>query len=257
MNRQIAIVTGAAGSFGAAISQSLLDVGYAVAATDLDHAALERLGQQLGYPEHLKTFAMDITDPAQVEEGARQIMARMGTNTTVLVNNAGIIGRGFCTSEKSVSMSKQVIDVNLTGAFNCTSVFSRQMARLKYGRIINIASVAGIWGAAGGAAYAASKAGLIKASESWARELGPMNISVTAIAPGICKTNMLNRFVENEAVSAAAVDEAKIVKSIVPVGRWGTPEDVAEVVTFLATCKTNYLNGTVIPIDGGMRIGAL
>ncbi|WP_137936797.1 SDR family NAD(P)-dependent oxidoreductase [Chitinivorax sp. B] len=256
MSRQIAVVTGAAGGFGAAISKSLLEVGYAVAATDRDPAALERLGQYLGYPEHLKTFVMDVTDADQVEQAALDITERLGPNLTVLVNNAGIIGRGFCLSEKSVALSRQVIDVNLTGAFNCTAVFSRLMARLKYGRIINIASVAGIWGSAGGAAYAASKAGLIKASESWARELGPLNISVTAIAPGICKTNMLTQFVDQEAV-AMSVDETKIVKSIVPVGRWGTPEDIAEVVTFLATCKSNYLNAAVIPIDGGMRVGTL
>ncbi|MCW7539470.1 SDR family NAD(P)-dependent oxidoreductase [Aquabacterium sp. A7-Y] len=255
MKRQIAIVTGAAGGFGAAISKSLLEVGYAVAATDLDAAKLERLVQRLGAHEDLKTFVMDVTDPDQVEQCAAAIAESMGPNITVLVNNAGIIGRGFSLAEKSVLLSRQVIDVNLTGAFNCTSAFSRHMARLKYGRIINIASVAGLWGAAGGAAYAASKAGLIKASESWARELGPLNISVTAIAPGICKTEMLDRFVDSEA--AMSVDEAKIVKSIVPVGRWGVPEDIAEVVTFLATCKTNYLNATVIPMDGGMRVGTL
>lgn len=110
-------------------------------------------------------------------------------------------------------------------------------------------------GAGGGAAYAASKAGLIKASESWAQELGQFNISVTAIAPGICKTNMSKPF-EQEGINDTVADE-RLVRSIVPVGRWGTPEDVAEVVTFLATCKTNYLNAAVIPMDGGMRVGTL
>ncbi|GGY14834.1 SDR family NAD(P)-dependent oxidoreductase [Paludibacterium paludis] len=255
MSRQIAVVTGAAGGFGAAISSALLEVGYAVAATDADAGALERLGGHLGYPEHLKTFVMDVTDAAAVEQAAELIAERMGPGITVLVNNAGIIGRSYCLAQKSIELSARVIDVNLTGAFNCTAVFSRRMAALKYGRIINIASVAGIWGAAGGAAYAASKAGLISASESWARELGPLNISVTAIAPGICKTQMLGQFIDQE--TAQSADEARIIKSIVPVGRWGTPEDVAEVVTFLATCKTNYLNATVIPMDGGMRVGSL
>jgi 3-oxoacyl-[acyl-carrier protein] reductase len=129
------------------------------------------------------------------------------------------------------------------------------MARLKYGRIINIASIAGIWGAAGGSAYAASKAGVISATESWGRELGPLNISVTAVAPGICKTEMLAQFVDPHMIDTP--EEEKIVRSIVPVGRWGTPEDVAEVVGFLASCKTNYLNTTVIPLDGGMRVGTL
>ncbi|UGA37328.1 SDR family oxidoreductase [Chromobacterium haemolyticum] len=83
---------------------------------------------------------------------------------------------------------------------------------------------------------------------------GPLNICVTAIAPGICKTKMLGQFVDRQMVEHS--DET-IVKSIVPVGRWGLPEDIAEVVTFLATCKTNYLNATVIPLDGGMRVGTL
>ncbi|WP_338848531.1 SDR family NAD(P)-dependent oxidoreductase [Massilia sp. W12] len=255
MTQQIAVVTGAGGGFGAAITQALLDVGYAVAATDLNAQALHDLRAHLQQHPRLSTFEMDVTDAASVEQAAQAISQSMDGVITVLVNNAGIIGRAYCIAEKSIDLSRQVIDVNLTGAFNCTAVFSRYMARNKYGRIVNIASVAGIWGAAGGAAYAASKAGLIKASESWARELGPLNISVTAVAPGICKTNMLNKFVDEEAQMSA--DEAKLVKSIVPVGRWGTPDDVAEVVTFLATCKTNYLNAAVIAMDGGMRVGTL
>lgn len=255
MSRQIAVVTGAGGGFGAAISKSLLDVGYAVAAVDRDAGLLDRLGRQLAYPEHLRTFVGDVSLAEQVERVADSILAVQGPNITVLVNNAGILGRGYCIAEKSLALSRRVIDVNLTGAFNCTSVISRQMARQKYGRIINIASVAGLWGAAGAAAYAASKAGLIKASESWARELGPLNICVTAIAPGICKTGMLDQFVEHD--GAPTVDEARIAKSIVPVGRWGVPEDIAEVVSFLATCKTNYLNAAVIAMDGGMRVGTL
>lgn len=257
MTRQVAVVTGAAGGFGLAISRQLLEVGYVVAATDVDAAALDLLAQHLDRPAGLKVFTMDVTDYPGVERAADAIKASLGSNITVLINNAGIIGRGFCLSENGFSESRKVIDVNLCGAFNCTSVFSKFMAKLKYGRIINIASVAGIWGAAGGSAYAASKAGLIKASESWARELGPLNISVTAIAPGICKTNMLKSFLEKEATGPASSSEDKFVKSIVPIGRWGTPEDIAEMVIFLATCKTNYLNATVIPMDGGMRVGTL
>lgn len=255
MSPQIAVVTGAAGGFGAAICEALLNVGYAVAATDIDAASLAALGEHLSHPQGLRTFVMDVTDVQSVERAAARIAQEWSPSITVLVNNAGIIGRSFCLSEKSPAESRQVIDVNLTGAFNCTAVFSRCMARLKYGRIVNIASIAGIWGAAGGAAYAASKAGLIKASESWARELGPLNISVTAIAPGICKTNMLSKFVEQDV--REPLEDGGIVKAIVPIGRWGTPDDVAEVVTFLATCKTNYLNSTVIPMDGGMRVGSL
>ncbi|AOM39406.1 SDR family NAD(P)-dependent oxidoreductase [Xenorhabdus hominickii] len=255
MSRQIAVVTGAAGGFGTAISKVLLDIGYLVAATDVSNEKLTLLKERLGQPESLSTFTMDVTVPDSVEAAAQQIADTLGQSITVLVNNAGIINRGFCLSDKGIGESAKVIDVNLTGAFNCTSVFARRMARLKYGRIINIASIAGIWGAAGSAAYGASKAGLISATESWGRELGPLNISVTAVAPGICKTDMMEQFVNADSMEAAGED--KIARSVVPVGRWGTPEDVAEVVGFLASCKTNYLNTTVIPLDGGMRVGAM
>lgn len=95
----------------------------------------------------------------------------------------------------------------------------------------------------------------MKASASWGRELGPLNIVVTALAPGICKTKMFGQFVDTEKLASA--DEEKMVRAIVPVGRLGTPYDVAEVVTILATCKTNYVNGTVIEMDGGMRVDQL
>ncbi len=255
MSTQIAVVTGAAGGFGSAIAKSLLEVGYHVVATDINAGALDQLVDHLGQQDRLTCMLMDVTDLDSVTQLANEIHTKLNSPLTVLINNAGVLEKNFCLNEQGPRDAKRVIDINLTGCFNCTSVFSRYMARIKYGRIVNIASVAGIWGAAGGSAYAASKAGLIKASESWARELGPLNISVMAIAPGICKTNMYGQFVEEEKV--ADPNETKIVKSIVPIGRLGTPEDIAEVVTFLATCKTNYLNATVIPIDGGMRVGSL
>lgn len=255
MSTQVAVVTGAAGGFGRAITKSFIAVGYHVVATDLDRNALEELNHWLGSPQNITCMSMDVVDIESIEAVARHVETTVSNSMTVLVNNAGIIDKNFCLNENSLAIAKKIIDVNLTGCFNCASIFSKYMAKLRYGRIINIASVAGIWGAAGASAYAASKAGLIKASESWARELGPLNVSVTAVAPGICKTNMFGQFLDEDKVPSP--EEDKIVKSIVPVGRLGSPDDVAEVVTFLATCKTNYLNATVIEMDGGMRVGAL
>lgn len=255
MSQQVAVVTGAAGGFGSAITHTLLNIGYQVAATDVRAKPLAQLADQLGHPPGLRTFVMDVTQEEAIRETAQQIASQPDTALTVLVNNAGVIERSFCLAERGLSGAARVLNVNLLGTFNCTAVFSRYMARLKYGRIINIASVAGIWGAAGGSAYAASKAGVISATESWGRELGPLNISVTAVAPGICKTEMLSQFVDPHMIDSPG--EEKIVRSIVPVGRWGTPDDVAEVVGFLASCKTNYLNTAVITLDGGMRVGTL
>lgn len=253
--QQIALVTGAAGGFGSAICASLLQVGYHVLAADINGEALEKLTEILGFPQNLRCCVMDVCDVESIEVAVNSISQQPDTTLSVLVNNAGVISKNFCLQDQGPADAKRVVDINLTGAINCASVVSRVMGKQRYGRIINMASVAGIWGASGGSAYAASKAGLIKASESWARELGPLNIVVTAVAPGICVTDMLGKFVGQDQVPDAS--DSRVVKSIVPIGRLGTPQDVAEVVTFLATCKTNFINGAVIEMDGGMRVGQL
>ncbi len=256
MTKQIALVTGAAGGFGCAIGKALHDVGYHVVLADISQQRLEALAEHLGPSPRLTYMVMDVCDIGQVQAVAEAIQAKVGENINVLVNNAGILDKNYCLQDNGPAAADRIFDVNLKGCFNCTSVFSRLMAAKRYGRIINIASIAGVWGASGGSAYAASKAGLIKASESWARELGPLNIVVTAVAPGICKTNMFGQFVDEDKKSLADTRQ-KIEKSMVPSGRFGSPEDVAEVVTFLATCKTTFINGTVIEMDGGMRVGQI
>lgn len=255
MTGNIAVVTGASGGLGSAIVAVLLEAGYRVAAADVDANALDGLADSFDRSPDLACFVTDVTCAESVQRTASAIVEKWGADIELLVNNAGVLDRSFCVNDENQEKAVQVINVNLIGAFRCTGAFTRYMMRRRQGRIINIASVAGIWGAGGGAAYAASKAGLIKASESWAQELGQFNISVTAIAPGICMTNMSRPF-DTQGVSDKATDQ-RIVRSLVPVGRWGTPDDVAEVVKFLATCKTNYLNATVIPLDGGMRVGSL
>ncbi|BFM08079.1 SDR family NAD(P)-dependent oxidoreductase [Halioxenophilus aromaticivorans] len=256
MSKQVALVTGAAGGFGSAIGRSLHDVGYHVVLADISQQRLEALSEHLGASSRYTYMVMDVCDITQVQAVADTIQANVGENINVLVNNAGILEKNYCLQDTGPPAADKIFDVNLKGCFNCTSVLSRKMAKQRYGRIINIASIAGVWGASGGSAYAASKAGLIKASESWARELGPLNIVVTAVAPGICKTNMFGQFINVEKASASE-NASKLEKSMVPSGRFGTPEDIAEVVTFLATCKTTFINGTVIEMDGGMRVGQI
>lgn len=255
MAQQIALITGAAGGFGEAIARALLEKGYHVVLTDTNITQLEHLKNDL-LPIYSKVTAlnMDVTEMSSVKDVLASLQSLSG-ELSVLVNNAGIIGTRFCMDEKCPAEAKKIFDVNLLGCFNCASVFSKEMLKYKKGRIINIASIAGLWGAAGSSAYAASKAGLIKASESWARELGPFNISVVAVAPGICKTNMYQSLMGSKGIPSGTED--KMIKSIIPIGRLGTAEDISEVVTFLATAKTNFLNGAVIEIDGGMRIGSL
>lgn len=248
---QIAVVTGAAGGFGSVIVKDLLAVGYKVAATDISLVSLNNLKSSLGSPANLEVFEMDVTKIESIEAAIENITAQMGPAVTVLINNAGIYEKNHLLvgeSAGSADIAKRTIDINLTGSFNCTTAFSRVMARLKYGRIINIASIAGIWGSPMVSAYAASKAGLIKATECWARELGPLGITVTAVAPGVCKTNMMKD-------EKAITEDNKYIKQVIPAGRFGSAEDVSEIVTFLATCRTNYITSATIELDGGLRVG--
>lgn len=253
--KQIAVVTGAGGGFGVEIVRQLLEAGFHVAATDIDSVALESLRQSLGTHGALSTHFMDVVDIPGIHRVAEQLATTNPGVVTVLVNNAGIFDKNLCLVGDYTERAKCIIDTNLTGAINCTTVFSRVMARRKYGRIINIASIAGVWGAALASAYAASKAGLICATESWARELGPLNISVTAVAPGVCKTSMLDKHTQDMAVSWTEGEQ--IAASRVPIGRFGTSADVAEVVVFLATCRTNYITSAVIRLDGAMHVGSV
>lgn len=160
----------------------------------------------------------------------------------VLVNNAGI------TKDKPMTMMTEddwdiVMDINLKGAFLCTKFVAKQMIREKYGRIVNIASVAGRYGNPGQANYSASKAGLIGLTKTTAKEFAPRGVTCNAVAPGVIQSKMTD--VLPEEVRKKYLDN-------IPLGRFGTPEDVAIVVAFLASEEAGYVTGQVIDIDGGL-----
>lgn len=252
-DKKIAVVTGAAGGFGREIVHSLLQEGFLVAATD---TAKERLSQLPNYSqgeENLQCLFMDVADIDSIQTAAAQILNRFNDGQiTVLVNNAGIFERTPILFSDCYDRVRKTIEINLLGTYYCTSIFARYMVNHKFGRIINIASIAGTWGAALASAYAASKGGMIAASQSWARELAPYGISVNALAPGVFQTQMSDR-AEPKGVSFI---EKQLV-DFIPVRRLGNPQDVAELVAFLATCKTNYLNGAIFTLDGGLQIGTV
>jgi 3-oxoacyl-[acyl-carrier protein] reductase len=256
MNNQekIAVVTGAAGGFGQQIVLQLLAAGFCVAATDVFEDKLESLRTYVGASEKLGLFGMDVCDLQSIQQAAEKINKLFGDNIYVLVNNAGIYDRTPVLLAEYHDKARKIIDTNLIGTYNCTSFFSKFMVKRKKGRIINIASIAGTWGAAFASAYAASKAGMIAASKSWARELGSYGVCVNAIAPGVCQTKMLEHAEEEE---RSLSFQKKMLLDYIPVGRFGNPEDVAELVIFLATCKTDYLNGAMLDLDGGLNIGSL
>ena len=162
----------------------------------------------------------------------------------VLINNAGITKDGLLIRMKRQDWNT-VLNINLTGTFNCIKLAGKIMMKQRYGRIINMASVVGVTGNAGQANYAASKAGVIGLTKSAAKELAPRNITVNAIAPGFIETDMT-------AVLSEKVREAMLNQ--IPLKRAGTPEDVAGAVTFLASEQASYITGQVLHVSGGMYI---
>lgn len=246
LNGKTAVVTGGARGIGAAICRKLASLGadIAIAARQPNEqtAALEQeLAEQFGV--RAKTYPCDVSDAEQCKAAVRQILADFG-NITILVNNAGITRDALIFGMKESDFDA-VINTNLKGTFNMTQACYRPFMKQKYGKIINLSSVSGQLGTAGQANYAASKAGVVALTKVTARELASRGVTCNAIAPGFIATDM------TKAISEEAA--ADYLKSI-PLGRAGTPEDVANLAAFLASPESDYVTGTVIRVDGGLAI---
>jgi len=246
MNRfenQIAIVTGAGRGIGEAIAKRLASEGAKVACISRSESNSSKVAEAINaeYPGAARAYAVDVADKKAVEAVSAKIFADFG-RVDILVNNAGITRDGL-----AMRMSEDdwdaVIDTNLKGAFNCIQAVMRPMIKQRSGRIVNIASVAGLMGNAGQANYAASKAGLIGLSKTLARELSGRGITVNSVAPGFIKTDMTE--VLPEAIKTAVLSQ-------IPLGRFGEPEDIASAVTFLASPEAKFITGQTLTVDGGM-----
>jgi 3-oxoacyl-[acyl-carrier protein] reductase len=238
----VALVTGASRGIGRAIAVKLAACGAAVAGVARSveglQATLEAIRAAGGTAEG---YAASVASSADVQRVVDAVEARF-PRIDVLVNNAGVTRDGLMLRMED-SAWQEVIDTNLKGTFLFTRAVGAGMIRARYGRIINISSVAGLVGNPGQANYAASKAGVIGFSKTVARELASRGITVNVVAPGFVTTDM----------TAVLSDKIKTeVKERIPVRRFGTPEDIADLVCYLASPSASYLTGQVIAVDGGL-----
>jgi 3-oxoacyl-[acyl-carrier protein] reductase len=239
---QIAVVTGAGRGIGRAIALKFAAEGAGVVCVSRTQENSEKVANEIGaLGKKAWAFAVDVADSAAVNAAAEKILADCG-KVDILVNNAGVTRDGLLMRMSDTDWDT-VLNTNLKGAFFFTKAFFRTFAKQRAGRIINISSVIGLIGNAGQSNYAASKAGLIGFTQSVAREIAGRGVTVNAIAPGFIETDMTSEL--NEEL------KANILKQI-PLGKFGSADDIADAALFLASPSARYITGQVLTVDGGM-----
>ncbi len=241
-DQRVAIVTGSARGIGKAIAVKLAQEGHNIVISDILEEAAQATAKEIE-ALGVKTLAI-VADVSKAEDAEKLIKQTVETfgQLDVLVNNAGVT-RDNLAIRMSEAEWDMVLNINLKGTFLCSQQAAKVMMKKRFGRIVNIASVSGILGTAGQANYASSKAGVIALTKAYARELGPRNITVNAVAPGFILTEMTEKLPDK-------VKDEYLAQ--IPLKRAGKPEDVANVVAFLASDAAAYVTGTTIIVSGGL-----
>ncbi|HLW46172.1 MAG TPA: SDR family NAD(P)-dependent oxidoreductase [bacterium] len=241
LSGQRAVITGGARGIGFAIATRLLAAGADVAIWDVDAAQGARAAAQLSDRGRAEAVAVDVADAASVDQAARETLRRNG-RVDVLVNNAGIAGPNMTTWEYPRDAWQKVLDIDLTGVFLCCRALVPSMLERNYGRIVNIASIAGKEGNANAAAYSAAKAGVIALTKSLGKELAGTGVLVNCVTPAAVETDIFAQ------MTRAHIE---FMRSKIPMGRFGTVEEVAALVAWLASRECSFSTGAVFDISGG------
>lgn len=242
LDGQIAIVTGSSRGIGRAIAERLGELGAQVAVTATSNEGAERVEQALTEAGiTARGFALDVADAQAIEPFLEAVQSELGP-PGILVNNAGITRDGLLMRMKDEDW-EAVIETNLSSVFRLMRAVARPMMKARGGRIVNIASVVGETGNAGQANYAAAKAGILGVTRSAARELGPRGITVNTVAPG---------FIETDMTAELPQEQREALLSQIPMGRLGSPREVAEAVAFLAGPGAAYVTGSTVHVNGGL-----
>ena len=241
---KVAIITGGANGIGLAAAKTFAREGARIAMADFDEETGTKRADELsaeGYA--VAFFQVNVADRTSVDSLVQNVLGHFG-KIDILINNAGITRDGMLHKLSAEDFQK-VVDVNLTGVFNCAQAVVPAMVQQGSGRIINTSSVSGIYGNVGQTNYAATKAGVVGMTKTWAKELGRKGINVNAVAPGFIETGMTAK------VPDKVIEQMKM---LVPLGRLGLPEDIANAYLFLASDESKYVNGTTLHVDGGIMM---
>ncbi|BDQ03910.1 3-oxoacyl-ACP reductase FabG [Ignavibacterium sp.] len=242
LENKIAIITGGAQGIGKAAVKRFAEEGAVVIIWDVnEEKASATINELKNISSRIEFKKVDVTKLESVSEAAKKIIDKYN-KIDILINNAGIT-RDASFLKMTSEQWQQVIDVNLTGVFNCTKAVAPFMVEKLYGKIVNTSSVVGLYGNFGQTNYVATKSGIIGMTKVWARELGRKGINVNAVAPG---------FIATEMVSTVPEKVLDMLKERTPLGKLGDPEDIANAYLFLSSDEAKFINGAVLSVDGGL-----